>query len=59
LLTIEGVAEGSPVEVYNRNGMRVGYSIASGSTVTLTLHVPAGVYVVRTNNGEIKIVIEN
>jgi len=58
-LTIEGVTEGSPIQVYNPIGVCVSHTIATGSPVTLTLQVPAGLYVIRTNNGEIKIVITN
>jgi hypothetical protein len=58
-LTIEGVAEGSPVEVYSQSGMRISRTIAAGGVTTLTLRGPAGVYIVRTNNGEQKVVITN
>jgi hypothetical protein len=59
MLTIEGVTEGSPIEVYNQIGACVIRTIATGNPVTLTLNVPAGLYLIRTNNGEIKIVVNN
>jgi hypothetical protein len=32
-------------------------AIANGETITLTLHVEAGVYVVRANEKQVKVVI--
>jgi len=58
MLTIEGAKEGSPVEVYNQNGVRVRNFIAESAAITFTLNVPAGIYIIRTGNGEAKIVIE-
>ena len=57
-LTIADVDEGSRIEVFNQSGLCVSRTIATNSPATLTLNLSAGVYVVRTNNGEIKIVIE-
>ena len=59
MLTIEGVDEGGLLQVFNQAGVCVLNSIATGNPVTLTLHVPAGLYVVRTQNGEIKIIVNN
>jgi hypothetical protein len=39
--------------------MLVLQTIATGNIVKITLNVPSGLYVVRTVNGEIKLVIEN
>jgi hypothetical protein len=58
-LTIDGVEEGSLIEVFSQTGIRVLQTIATGNRVTLMLNVPSGLYVVRTTNGEIKLVIEN
>jgi hypothetical protein len=57
-LYIEGVAAGSNIEIYNSGGLRVYRTIAVESPTTLTLNIPIGVYVVRTDNGEVKIVVE-
>ena len=59
LLTVEGVTKGSPVQIFNQSGTRVLHTIATGETVTLTLQVPAGFYVIRTTNGEVKIIVNN
>ena len=55
--TIEGVVAGDLVKVYNQSGIFISSVMATGSTVTLTLHLPAGIYFIRANNREIKIVI--
>jgi len=57
--TIENVEEGSLIEIFTQTGKRVMQTIATGDRVTLMLNLPSGLYVVRTNNGEIKLVIEN
>jgi len=59
MLTIEGVERGSPVQVFNQIGTCVSNTIATGETVMLNLQVPAGLYVIRTTNGEIKIIVNN
>ena len=56
-LTIEGTAEGALVEVYDIKGICVSRTTATGSVTELTLVVPAGVYVVRSNEEEVKVVI--
>jgi hypothetical protein len=58
-LKIEGVAAGSQIEVYNISGMCVYRTIAVDSPASLILNVPAGVYLVRTNSGEVKVIIDN
>ena len=57
-LTIEGISEGSPVEVFNQAGIRVMHTITTGDPAQLTLQGPAGLYVIRTTEGEVKIVVE-
>jgi len=59
MLTIEGVAEGSAIQVFNQTGLRVSHTVANGEPATLTLNVPAGLYVIRTTNGEVKIIVNN
>jgi hypothetical protein len=56
-ITIEGVTEGSAIEVYSQTGMRVSHTIVTGTPATLTLQVPAGIYIIRTAIGEVKIVV--
>jgi hypothetical protein len=58
-LKIEGVAAGSLIEVYNMSGICVYRTTATGSPALLNLNVTPGVYLVRTNSGEIRIVIAN
>ena len=58
-LSIEGVDEGTPLQVFNQAGMCVLITIATGNPVTLSLNVPAGLYVIRTQNGEIKVIVNN
>ena len=58
-LTLEGVETGSLIEVFNTSGLRVYSTIATGEPVTLTLNLPAGVYLIRTVQGEIRVVINN
>jgi uncharacterized repeat protein (TIGR02543 family) len=58
-LYIEGVAAGNFIEVYNMSGMRIYRTVATNSPARLILDIPAGMYMIRTNNGEVKIVIEN
>ena len=59
VLTVENVAEGSAIDVYNQSGMRVLHTRATESPVTLTLNFPAGAYIIRIANGETKVIIEN
>jgi M6 family metalloprotease-like protein len=56
-LTIEGTVEGGLVEVYNSMGACIMRTTATGSVTTLTLAVPVGLYVVRSNNEEVKVII--
>jgi hypothetical protein len=57
MFTIEGVEEGSQVEVFNLQGVRVHTTVATSSPFMLTLNLPTGIYVVRTRNGEVRIVV--
>ena len=58
MITLEGVTAGSVIEVYNQSGMRVLSVIAAGGTENITLNLPKGLYLIRTVNGETKIIIE-
>ena len=57
-LTIEGVSVGSLVEVYNLSGLCVYRTIAVESPTSLSLNIPAGIYLIRANNGEVKVVVK-
>ena len=55
--TIEGDIENGTVEVYNQYGVFIGSAVATGSSITFSLHLPAGIYFIRANNKEVKVVI--
>jgi hypothetical protein len=55
--TVENVIEGTAVFVYNQLGICVGRVIAWDNIITLNLHQPAGVYMIRNENKEGKITI--
>jgi len=55
--TIEGIIEGSEIQIYNQYGARVANTVAIGNPMTLTLHVAPGIYLARVNDKEIKIVV--
>jgi hypothetical protein len=57
VLTIEGVIKDSPILIYNQAGICVKSAVAADSAVTLTLPVPAGIYMIRIGNKAFKIVI--
>jgi uncharacterized repeat protein (TIGR02543 family) len=58
-LTIEGLEKGSLIEVTNLMGFRLHSTTANSETVTLNLNLPLGTYLIRTNNGEAKLVVIN
>jgi hypothetical protein len=55
--TIEGVTEGTLIEVFSQTGVCVSRSIATDKTATLVLQLPAGVYIIRNHNKEAKLTI--
>jgi len=57
-LTIEGTTQDSLVEVFNINSACVNRTTATGSVTELTLDLPIGIYMVRTHNETIKIIIK-
>ena len=57
-LTIEGTTEGALVEVFNAIGTCVSRTTATGNVTQLTLSLPAGFYIVRSNNETVKVVIK-
>jgi hypothetical protein len=58
-LTIEGNIKGSPIFVYNHLGACVHSSIAGDHIITLTLQLSQGIYLIRTNDHTVKIIITN
>jgi len=58
MLTIKGVTEGSAIQVFNQAGVCVIHTIVAGDPVTVSLDVPVGFYVLRTTNGEFKLVVQ-
>ena len=58
-VSIEGVTVGSLIEIYNQFGRRVMTTIVTDDPATLNLNLPAGLYVIRTIDGEVKIIVEN
>jgi hypothetical protein len=57
LLTLEGTNKDSPVYVYNHLGECVISDIATGSTMKLTLDLPQGIYLIRTENKMVRVVV--
>ena len=57
-LTIEGTTLGSPVEIYNCMGVCVSSTIAEGSVTELLLALPPSIYIIRSNNEIVKVVIQ-
>jgi hypothetical protein len=55
--TVEGVTAGNTVYVYNQFGVCVSASRASANAITLTLDLPVGFYLVRSEDKSGKIVI--
>jgi len=57
---VEGLVPDSPIYVYNQFGLCVSYKNPPGtSTITLSLDLPTGVYLIRSDNKTEKIVIMN
>jgi hypothetical protein len=58
ILTIEGCTQNDMIEVYNSNGACIARTIALGNVMELPLAVPAGIYIVRVNKKEVKVLIK-
>jgi M6 family metalloprotease-like protein len=56
-LTIEDCVQGDKIEVFNNNGACIYQTTAPASKTELPLAVPSGVYIVRVNNKEFKVLI--
>ena len=57
-LTVEGTKQGSFVEVFNYMGQCVNRTTATGTVTEITFTLPPGVYIVRSNNETVKVVIQ-
>ena len=58
ILTLEGVTERSAIEVYSQTGTLVIRTTATAGTNAISINVPSGLYIIRTNNGELKFIVE-
>jgi len=58
VFTIEGLAKNTPIEVFSQIGVCVSRTTAHNEKENLRLELPAGVYIIRNNGREGKIVIE-
>jgi hypothetical protein len=56
-LTIEGTTQGSLVEVYNYMGACISRTIATGNITVLMLALPEGIYILRSENEAVKIIV--
>jgi hypothetical protein len=54
---IEGLTAGTPIEVFNQSGACVSRSNATDQNTTLTLKLPAGVYIIRNGGKEGKVTV--
>jgi hypothetical protein len=55
--TVENAVAGSLLQVYNQYGVCVKSIMVNDSIVTLSLNLPAGLYLIRNDNKEAKVVI--
>jgi len=55
--TIEGIYEGVLIQIYNLYGFCIKSSIADDISITFTLDLPPGVYVLHVDNKQLKIVV--
>ena len=57
VLTIENAIKGALLQVYNQYGVCIETITASSETITLSLNLPAGIYLIKNENKEAKVVI--
>jgi hypothetical protein len=57
VITIEGVRPGSPIFVYNHLGACVLNMIATNNKMKLTLNLSQGIYLIRTEDKTVKIMV--
>jgi hypothetical protein len=55
--TVDGVIEGDLVQIYNQYGICVSSDIATGNSITFTLHIQPGIYLIRTDDKQGKIAV--
>jgi len=55
--TVENATKGTLMQVYNQYGACVKTLITTDTTVTLTLNLPAGIYLIKNENKESKIIL--
>ena len=59
MLTIRGLAKGTLIQIYSQQGMRVGDFVATSDEVTsIELHLPEGIYIVRANQKNARIIVK-
>jgi GH35 family endo-1,4-beta-xylanase len=56
-LNLSGIAEGKSWKLYSLTGVLVQQGIATGGITTATFNLPAGIYIVRTENQSIKVIL--
>jgi hypothetical protein len=56
---VEGADPGCTIMVYNQYGMLVGSAIAKEEFTVMSLSLPSGMYLIRANNKEAKVVVVN
>jgi len=56
-LTLVGTTAGSQIQIFNRSGLLKKTIVATDNTTTLTLSLPLGVYLIRTDNKAIQILV--
>lgn len=56
-ITLDGVAKGSQIQIFNRAGMLVGTATATDTTTTLTINLPQGTYVIHVDNNTVQIFV--
>jgi len=55
--TVEGLTKDTYIEVYNPYGVCLSRTVATDEMVTLSLNLPSGIYFIRNNHKEAKVVI--
>jgi len=58
-LTIKGLEKGTPIQIYNQQGVRVGNFVATTDEMTaIELHLPEGIYIIRANQKSARIIVK-
>jgi hypothetical protein len=57
MFTVENATKGALMQVYNQYGLCVQTLITPNTTVKLSLDLPAGIYLIKNENKEVKVVI--